>query len=159
MCDLLAHIIIHPAPCRHRTLKELGWFLRGRRWTGTTRFSSTPVKADADREFLRANQKSISVNEAAVGRVLIVRVLKPVHRSPPDRPGVSIARGVSVISTNPARQKWIATLVFTILAVGTARAQPAEQEPLRLNGLVPTGARNSVTESWGTLRVDLSNPD
>src|SRR5690349_20748976 len=37
-------------------------------------------------------------------------------------------------------------------------APAQEPPPLRLGGLYPTGARNSVTEGWGTFEFNLTNP-
>jgi hypothetical protein len=39
----------------------------------------------------------------------------------------------------------------------SATAQERRPQPLRLNGLVPSGVRNSATTSWGTYYFDLTN--
>ena len=54
---------------------------------------------------------------------------------------------------NGRLQIWLA---LTAVAVPVASAQD-EAVPLRLQGLVPVGGRNSVTESWGTLRFTIEN--
>jgi hypothetical protein len=52
---------------------------------------------------------------------------------------------------------WVAVLAVASLCCSTASPQDPASEPLRLIGLAPAGIRNSVTESWGTLRVELAN--
>src|SRR5947209_16419508 len=47
-------------------------------------------------------------------------------------------------------------VVALLLAAGLARGQVTG---FRLEGLVPGGGRNSVTEAWGTLRFTITNFD
>jgi hypothetical protein len=57
---------------------------------------------------------------------------------------------------------WLLPIVATGLALvtaGSARCQQADTKPLRLQGLVPGGARSSVTESWGPLNFAVTNFD
>jgi hypothetical protein len=54
-------------------------------------------------------------------------------------------------------------VVVVIVALGAALSGPAPAsgqdaaEPLRLAGLLPVGARSSVTEAWGTLQFTVEN--
>jgi hypothetical protein len=50
----------------------------------------------------------------------------------------------------------VALIIFGA-SLPLSHAQDADPDPFRLDGLVPSGTRASVTESWGTLRVDLTN--
>jgi len=57
---------------------------------------------------------------------------------------------------------WLLLIVasgLTLLTVPTARTQEFDPRPLRLQGLVPGGARSSVTESWGALNFGVTNFD
>lgn len=51
-------------------------------------------------------------------------------------------------------------LVAAVLALTqstTALAQRADSSPVVVGGLVPNGGRTSVTDSWGSLEIELSN--
>jgi hypothetical protein len=52
-------------------------------------------------------------------------------------------------------------LLATLLAVPLFDAQAAAQDrktmPVRLDGMLPGGLRNSVTESWGAINLDFTN--
>ena len=53
----------------------------------------------------------------------------------------------------------VVVIAVSMVAVGArAHGQAPAPSPLRFEGLVPAGARNSVTESWGTLQFAVSNP-
>ena len=53
----------------------------------------------------------------------------------------------------------IATSGLALWAATTARSQESDAKALRLQGLVPGGARSSVTESWGALTFGVTNFD
>jgi hypothetical protein len=50
----------------------------------------------------------------------------------------------------------IAVLLF---AAGPGFGQRPETSPVRVGGLMPNGGRGTLTDSWGSLAVELANPD
>ncbi len=52
----------------------------------------------------------------------------------------------------------LAVILSTILS-SAVHAQRKESSPVRVGGLDPNGGRSSVTENWGSLGIDLTNPE
>jgi hypothetical protein len=52
---------------------------------------------------------------------------------------------------------WFATVIVLLLGCSPVRAQQAPPPATRLEGVLPGGGRTSVTESWGTFDLRLSN--
>ena len=51
----------------------------------------------------------------------------------------------------------LALLALLTLGTPVARAQEPDPEPLRLIAVAAGGVRNSVTENWGTVRLEVTN--
>lgn len=56
-----------------------------------------------------------------------------------------------------ARAAALCCLLAAAALAAAARGQAPEPSPLRLGGVVPTGARTSATESWGSYGFELTN--
>ena len=54
-------------------------------------------------------------------------------------------------------RRWAAALVLGAAIAPPMSAQDSDAEPLRLTGRSAAGPRLSATESWGTVRADLTN--
>lgn len=65
--------------------------------------------------------------------------------------------GVPVPLKHNLSSHWLALAAIAGLFNSAASAQDRAIEPLSLVGISPAGLRNTVTESWGTLRVEIAN--
>src|SRR5262245_30172092 len=53
----------------------------------------------------------------------------------------------------------ILALFSFLLAEGTAHGQRPETSPVHVGGFAPNGGRSTLTDSWGSLAIELMNSD